>query len=91
MGNGSGNYGNIPSQPYAGGSVKGSGSDAGTALVSGGVDNDDVAPSYSDAHAAFNSNGGGSDFIDSPFGGAVGNGASRVLQQERGLSLLRAA
>jgi hypothetical protein len=74
-GNGSGNYKSIANQPYAGGSyVKGGGSGTGTALVGGEIlSSESLIPIESDA--AFNSNGGGSGFVESPFGGAVGNAA----------------
>jgi hypothetical protein len=77
-GNGSGNYyGSIANQPYAGGYVKGGGSGTGTAHVGGEslLAFDDDFLISTEAAAGFNSNGGGSGFVESPFGGVVGNAA----------------
>jgi hypothetical protein len=74
-GNGLGTDGNIPNQPYAGGSVKGSGSGTGTADIAG-VNEDAISAGVllmTNGDAAFNSNGGGSGFVNTPFGGAAGS------------------
>jgi hypothetical protein len=77
-GNGSGSHGRGPNQPYAGGSVNGIGSGAGTAVVNGLVDYGISVATITGGDAAFSSNGDGAGFVDSTNGGTVGSAFADV-------------
>jgi hypothetical protein len=78
-GYGSGSYGSVSNRPDKGGSVNGKGSGSGTALVAGTVDlNGGVNGVNINNDAVFNSNGGGSGYVDTANGGALGSASADV-------------